>query len=88
MDRTAKGHYIIYTLPNCSYCTKAKQLLRSKGKKFTEVPYNASRGIRSFPQIYLHVGGYADLERSLKKPLRGGGCGCGGGGGGNFFSAV
>lgn len=65
----------IYTRDFCGYCTRAKQLLETRGVAFVE--HNASRdpgkrdemiarsgGRRTFPQIFvgdLHVGGSDDL---------------------------
>jgi glutaredoxin 3 len=65
----------IYTTPLCSYCARAKALLRHKGFAFTEIDVSqddwrcdemrrtAGRG-RSVPQIFIdghHVGGWDDL---------------------------
>ncbi len=66
---------IIYTRDGCPYCTRAKQLLTSKGAAFTE--YNASAdpsvrqkmidqsGRNTFPQIFVngkHLGGCDDIH--------------------------
>lgn len=65
----------IYTTLFCPYCVRAKQLLKRKKIKFTELRVNDSR-IRtemerrsertSVPQIFIddhHVGGYDDLAQ-------------------------
>ncbi len=64
----------IYSGPQCSYCHKAKELLKSKGLPYTEIDISdeANRTelagrlprVRSIPQIFIegeHVGGYEDL---------------------------
>lgn len=67
---------IIYTRPGCGYCVRAKQLLSSKVKDFTE--YNIwakdeyqrdmikrSGGASTVPQIFIngeHIGGSDDLD--------------------------
>lgn len=66
---------IIYTRDGCPFCTRAKQLLTSKGAAFTE--YNASvdpavrqkmidqSGRNTFPQIFVngqHLGGCDDIH--------------------------
>ncbi len=65
----------IYTSPICGYCSRAKQLLKSKGISFDEIDVmsdNARRdemvsranGRRTVPQIFIggkHIGGCDDL---------------------------
>ncbi len=67
---------VIYTRPGCGYCTRAKQLLTSKGSEFTE--YNIwskdeymsdmrkrTGGANTVPQIFIngdHIGGSDDLS--------------------------
>lgn len=65
----------IYTQPLCGYCSRAKQLLDSKGVAYTEIDLFAepakrremlakSGGRRTVPQIFVgttHVGGCDDL---------------------------
>jgi len=65
----------IYTTPWCGYCARAKQLLKQKGVKFTEIDVMTSIGKRkqmmaraggahSVPQIFIgktHVGGCDQL---------------------------
>ena len=69
----------IYTTRWCSFCIRAKNLLKSKGVAFEEIPVDGNPGLRagmasmagatSVPQIWIgdqHVGGYDklyDLER-------------------------
>lgn len=65
----------IYTWRTCPYCIQAKQLLQSKGTKFTEYSIDGdeaarskmakrANGRRSVPQIFIndrHIGGCDDL---------------------------
>jgi glutaredoxin 3 len=64
----------IYTQPYCPYCTRAKQLLDSKGAPYREIdapqgtPARADSmsrsGRTSVPQIFIsgrHIGGCDDL---------------------------
>jgi glutaredoxin 3 len=66
----------IYTKPFCPYCTRAVQLLQTKGVDFTEIDdaaFDANKkramveranGRATFPQIFIgerHVGGCDDL---------------------------
>lgn len=65
---------IIYSSDWCPYCTRAKQLLNSKGVQFEEIKVDGKPDVRaamavkaqrtSVPQIWidqLHVGGCDDL---------------------------
>jgi glutaredoxin 3 len=66
---------IIYTKSYCTYCVKAKQLLKNKNVNFTEIDITndqslieeillKSSGRKSVPQIFIddfHVGGCDDL---------------------------
>lgn len=65
----------VYTTPYCSYCAAAKDLLRRKGARFTEIDVSKSAermaemvkrasGRLTVPQIFIgatHVGGCDDL---------------------------
>lgn len=67
--------FTIYTKSYCPYCVKAKNLLSSRGLKYTEVDIEKdeelqaevrkkSGGSRTVPQIFLgetHIGGCDDL---------------------------
>ena len=67
---------VIYTKSWCSYCTRAKDLLRRKGADFTEVEISdddrlrdemiaRAGGRRTVPQIFIgetHVGGCDELH--------------------------
>lgn len=72
---------IVYTMENCPYCVRAKQLLKQKGIQFEEilVPekddaqwealYQKS-GMRTMPQIFAGdrlIGGYTDLAELNQK---------------------
>jgi glutaredoxin 3 len=65
---------IIYTMQVCPYCVRAKQLLDSKGVKYTEIDIDKDDAAwdemvektnrRTVPQIFInghHVGGCDDL---------------------------
>ena len=66
----------IYTKPFCPYCTRAKQILKSKGVdnideiRVDELPEERRKmmditGRRTVPQIFIgdtHVGGCDDLQ--------------------------
>jgi glutaredoxin 3 len=65
----------VYTMENCAYCVKAKQLLKNKGIPFEEIlipeedeaQWDALfklSGLRTMPQIFSGdqlIGGYSDL---------------------------
>jgi glutaredoxin 3 len=64
----------IYATGWCPYCTRARQLLKSKGVEFEEIDVEARAGARaemisrsgrtSVPQIFInqaHIGGCDDL---------------------------
>jgi glutaredoxin len=70
---------IIWSKPNCHFCTQARALLRQKDIQFEERKIGdgwtkeqlleAVPGARSVPQIFLngkHVGGYTELKERLK----------------------
>ncbi len=66
----------IYTTPICSFCVRAKNLLKKKGTEFQEIDVfmddqarqdmlRQSGGARTVPQIFIgatHVGGYEELH--------------------------
>ena len=66
----------IYTTATCSYCHAAKQLLRKKGVKYTELDVGGNLelrmamvkragGSRTVPQIFIggkHIGGCDELH--------------------------
>ena len=72
---------IIYTKSNCPNCVSAKQLLKSKGLKYTETDVEKYPGTvhmlatqypdaRQMPQIFIdgqRVGGLAGLQAALKQ---------------------
>lgn len=58
----------LYSIPNCSYCSRAKSLLNRLAIPFTEVhcvdASDLPTGLTTFPQIYFGlelVGGCDDL---------------------------
>jgi glutaredoxin len=66
----------VYSKPNCSYCEKAKYLLKSLGLQYEEKTvtkdlsveelYEAlGKQVRTIPQIVInkdHIGGYNELK--------------------------
>jgi glutaredoxin 3 len=71
---------VVWSQPNCKYCTMAKQLLLSKGYSYTEKKIGEGEAYkkkdllaevpnaRSVPQIFLdgkYIGGYEDLVKAL-----------------------
>jgi glutaredoxin 3 len=73
--KAASPKVVMYSTGWCSYCTRARELLKSKGVSFEEIDVNARpdarmemtarSGRRSVPQIFIgatHVGGYDDLH--------------------------
>ena len=66
----------IYTTKNCSYCVRAKALLRGKGWKYKEIDVSDDReltqemlkrsGRRTVPQIFINnqlIGGFTELAK-------------------------
>jgi len=65
----------IYTTRFCPFCVRAKQILKSKGASFNEIPVDGNSklrqemtkkagGVHTVPQIWIngvHVGGCTDL---------------------------
>ena len=62
--------YIIYTQKNCVYCAEAKSLLDDAGEIYEERELDTAEKVRRFknaghktvPQIFLHIGGFHELE--------------------------
>ena len=72
--------YTIYSKPNCSYCSQAKQLLEMEQLPFVYkqlgTHYNLGElmtlapNAKSFPQVFkdgVLIGGYKDLCEYLKQ---------------------
>lgn len=68
--------YLIMTKPGCGYCTRAKQLLKSRNEHYTVSDHDTEEkierfknaGYRSFPQVFhdgVLVGGYDALVEYL-----------------------
>ena len=71
--------FVIYTVPNCVYCVKAKELLRNKEytevlldkNEFVEKVNKYTRGVKQIktaPQITFSdqlIGGYTELSHYL-----------------------
>ena len=68
--------YIIYTQRACEFCNKAKDLLNEAGEIYEErlldTPAKIKRfrdaGHKTVPQIFLHIGGYTELEEFMLLP--------------------
>ena len=68
--------YIIYTQKNCEYCAKAKALLDEADEIYEErvldnlpkIKRFREAGHKTVPQIFLHVGGYIELEEFMFPP--------------------
>ena len=68
--------FIIYTQHACDFCNKAKQLLIDEGYHYEErlldTPEKRKRfrdaGHTTVPQIFLHIGGYTELEEFMFPP--------------------
>ena len=62
--------YIIYTQKNCVYCAEAKSLLDDMEEVYEERVLDTAEKVRIFkkaghktvPQIFLHIGGFQELE--------------------------
>ena len=62
--------YIIYTQKNCTYCAEAKSILDDAGEIYEERELDTAEKVRRFkkaghttvPQIFLHIGGFHELE--------------------------
>ena len=73
------SHVLVYTKNNCTYCEKAKNLLKSLGLTYTEKKFedfksteklfeDVGKNVRSMPQIKINgelVGGYNQLIEYL-----------------------
>ena len=65
--------YIIYTQKNCIYCAEAKSLLDEAGETYEERELDTAEKVRRFkkaghktvPQVFLHIGGFHELEEFI-----------------------
>ena len=72
--------FVIYTVPDCSECLDAKDLIKSQGMTFGECSLETQEAVDEFhrryghttvPQVYLateeqeYIGDYADLEQFM-----------------------
>ncbi len=70
MRRMKMIKYIIYTQKNCVYCAEAKSLLDDMEEVYEERVLDTAEKVRRFknaghktvPQIFLHIGGFHELE--------------------------
>ena len=68
--------YIIYTQKNCTYCAEAKSIFDEAGEIYEERELDTAEKVRRFknaghttvPQIFLHIGGYIELEEFMFPP--------------------
>ena len=68
--------YIIYTQKICEYCAKAKALLDEADEVYEErvrdnlpkIKRFREAGHKTVPQIFLHIGGYTELEEFMFPP--------------------
>lgn len=73
--------YVIITQDNCSFCDKAKNLLKEQGLQFTAYnittassrwlrPLLFKADLRTVPQVFdgegNYIGGFTELEAALK----------------------
>lgn len=74
--------YVIYTKEDCSFCVKAKALLKKKGiyamemnidEDFEALEWFVGQGLKTVPQIFTvddkvrtHIGGFTELEALLQ----------------------
>ena len=73
-------HFVVYSIDQCTYCEKAKQLLTLKNVSFTDIRVNKQdseypkmkewlvsvfKGQKTFPFILKTIGGYSDLESCI-----------------------
>lgn len=71
----------IYSIPDCSYCVRAKELLLSKKIPYVEVSLMSEEAVAelmeeipdvhlSAPQVFIgkrHVGGYTELAKEVQE---------------------
>ena len=76
--------FVIYTVPDCSECKDAKDLIKSQGMTFGECSLETQEQVDEFhrryghttvPQVYLdteeqeYIGGHTDLEKFILEAL-------------------
>lgn len=70
MDGSLMKEVLVYTMDDCSYCTKAKNLLSMLDIPFEERDVIDSNVVfKTVPQIFLgetHIGGFTDLRDKVK----------------------
>ena len=75
-DTQPAPEFIIHTKPGCSFCDKAKALLKEEGRTFKEEVFDTpdkieafkKAGFKTFPQVYHQgtlIGGYERLADYL-----------------------
>ena len=76
------NNYVIYTQEICSYCVKAKELIKEKGHTYTEYVlgrdvsktdlFEMFPGVTTVPIIVLDgqkIGGYVELTESVNRMI-------------------
>ena len=69
-----QDNVVIYTIPTCPYCIKAKKLLDSRGMTYKEIIVTEANkqqlfkktGVKTVPQIFINdkfIGGYTELTK-------------------------
>jgi len=67
-------YLFVYSKDNCPWCDRAKELIKSHGRKYIEIdigknPQWMPKEFRTVPQVWdgsVHIGGYEDLETHLE----------------------
>lgn len=69
--------FVLFTMPDCHWCKKAKELLTERDEKYVEFDITQHPILREFlvannlttvPQVFndgLLIGGYVDLEQEI-----------------------
>jgi glutaredoxin len=71
--------FTIYSITDCSFCVRARDLAEDKGLDYEIINLNQDpsakkwfkhKGLKTAPQIYhgpTHIGGYAEFQRYVKR---------------------
>mgnify|MGYP003134319000 FL=1 len=74
--------YLIYSISNCPFCDKAKELLRHKQIGFYDIAVDMKKdiaidivsktGLKTWPQIFIDgsfIGGYTELKQYFERKV-------------------